>query len=157
MLPDKAFELPSSRQVAEEIAVDAVPQPPHDLALAARIPGTPHAPGGQLYLGDWHRGETCNVPAQPTDLVNFGLHNRDFPTLWALNRLATMTSRDPVTWDHFVAFTRDESAGVGERLRLSDLSQVTPIPIGIGFPKPGPKGSVTRSFRRRDARLQAAH
>lgn len=133
MLPDKAFEPPSSRHVAEVL------QPPHDIAVATRIPATPHAPGGQLYLGDWHRGETCTVPARPTDLVNFGLHNRDFPTLWALNQLATMTSRDPVTWDQFVAFTREESAGVGERLRLSDLSQVTPIPIGIGFPKPGPK------------------
>jgi hypothetical protein len=139
MQPEKALDQPSYRQVAQEIVASAVPQPARDSAMATGIPATARAPGGQVYLGDWHRGETCTVPARPTDLVNFGLHNRDFPTLWALNRLATMTSRDPVTWDQFVAFTREESAGVGERLRLSDLSQATPIPIGIGFPKPGPK------------------
>lgn len=137
--PEQTLAAPPPRKVAEEIVAYAVAEPPRRIATTTGIPATEPAPGGQLYLGDWRRGEICTVPARATDVVNFGLHNRDFPTLWALNRLATMTSRDPVTWDQFIAFTREESAGVGERLRLSDLSQATPIPIGIGFPKPGPK------------------
>jgi len=129
----------SVRRAVEDVVPYVVPQAPRNIAMGTGTPLAEPARGGQLYLGDWHRGETCTVAARPTDVVNFGLHNRDFPTLWALNRLATMTSRDPVTWDQFIAFTREESADVGERLRLSDLSQATAIPIGIGFPKPGPK------------------
>lgn len=132
-------EMPKRVAEAPDVFEAGPPTAMYEVRAREPIPTTPRAPGDQVYLGDWHRGETCTVPARPTDLVNFGLHNRDFPTLWALNRLATMTSREPVTWDQFIAFTREESAGVGERLRLSDLSQATAIPIGIGFPKPGPK------------------
>lgn len=140
MQSEQAVEPPPAKKLAENRVSYVALQAPRRLAAAAvGGPPTEPAPGGQLFLGDWHRGRTRTVPARPTELVNFGLHNRDFPTLWALNCMATMTSRDPVTWDQFITFTREESAGVGERLRLSDLSQATPIGIGIGFPKPGPK------------------
>ena len=130
---------PSARQIAQEIVGFVVPDVARaDDSARGKAPTRP-APGGQLYLGDWRRGSSCTVPAQPSERVSFGLHNRDFPTLWALNRLATMTGRDAVDWDQFVKVVREEGAGVGERLRLHDLERDNGIPIGIGYPKPGPK------------------
>lgn len=97
---------------------------------------------GQLYLGQWRardRGERCTVPARRSDDVSFGLHNRDFPTLWALDVLANMAGQGAVGWNQFTAMARRDGAVVGERLRLHDLAYGTAISVGIGFPKPGAK------------------
>jgi hypothetical protein len=139
--PPARHRKPTGRQSAEQVVGYVAPE----LARAAEpmvapaIPAARRARGDQLYLGDWQRGSSCTVPTQRSDRVSFGLHNRDFPTLWALNRLATMTGRDAVEWGQFLEFVREEGAGVGERLRLHDLEAGRAIPIGIGFPKPGPK------------------
>lgn len=99
--------------------------------------------GGQMSLGDWQRDSSCTVPARRSDQVSFGLHNRDFPTLWAMDRLATMTGRGAVGWQQFLGVAREEGAGVGEQLRLHDLEHGITIPIGIGFPKPGTKKAAS--------------
>jgi hypothetical protein len=139
--PPARHRKPSAPRIAEELVGYVAPDlgRAEEPMLALAIPATPKARGDQLYLGDWQRGNSCTVPAQRSERVSFGLHNRDFPTLWALNRLATMTGRDAVGWDQFLAVVREEGAGVGERLRLHDLEAGHAIPIGIGFPKPGAK------------------
>lgn len=128
---------PSAAQIAAAVAGYVAP----DDAPVGEPTARPFvAPaGGLVTLGDWNRAETCTVPGQRSDQVSFGLHNRDFPTLWALNRLATMTGREAVTWEQFLGVVREEGAGVGERLRLHDLDRANSIAVGIGFPKPGAK------------------
>jgi len=92
-------------------------------------------------LGRWRVGEPTTVDSRPTDAVNFGLHNRDLPTLWALDRLAVLAveHRGPVPWDAFVGWIRDEGLHVGGLLRQRDLFRPSGLRAGIGFPKPGPK------------------
>ncbi|MDQ3691514.1 MAG: ribbon-helix-helix domain-containing protein [Chloroflexota bacterium] len=132
-------ESPPTRIVATSDARSGLPPAVHEVGARQPIAAPALAPGGQLSLGEWQREATCTVPARRTAQVNFGLHNRDLPTLWTLNRLATMTSHEPVTWKRFIVSARQEGAGIGERLRLHDLERATPIAVGIGFPKPGVK------------------
>ncbi len=92
-------------------------------------------------LGLWRHLSPASLPAEPSKHVNFGLHNRDFPTLWALDRLALLSANEqgPVAWDRFLDRVRDEGAHLGERLRMRDLANPTVLRVGVGFPKPGPK------------------
>jgi Arc/MetJ-type ribon-helix-helix transcriptional regulator len=94
-----------------------------------------------LRLGQWIPRSTGSVPVGPTDLTNFGLHNRDLPTLWALDQLALLGSQqsDGVPWDELIDRVRSEGARLGEMLRIRDTSRPTLMPAGIGFPRPGPK------------------
>lgn len=96
---------------------------------------------GSVDLGSWRDRAPASLPALPTTGVNFGLHNRDFPTLWALDRLAMLSADDgaPVAWDRFIDRVRDEGASLGERLRMLDLAMPTTLRVGVGFPRPGPK------------------
>lgn len=97
---------------------------------------------GSVQMGDWRRyGEVPSVQVQPTATINFGLHNRDLPSLWALDRLAQMASesREPVEWDRFTDRLRGEGSHVGALLRQRDLHAPPSLGAGIGFPKPGVK------------------
>lgn len=121
---------PSAPQIAQAIAPNVV---------HPDMPPTVPTPIGQLYLGDWHRATRCTVPVRRSERVSFGLHNRDLPSLWALNQLATMADQGPVAWNQFLQHVREEGAGVGEQLRLYDLEAGHALPSGTGFPKPGAK------------------
>lgn len=92
-------------------------------------------------LGRWRSGKPTVVPASVSTGVNFGLHNRDLPSLWALDLLANMAveSGSAPGWDQFIDRVRAHSLGLGERLRMQDLSGPTATPAAIGFPKAGPK------------------
>lgn len=96
---------------------------------------------GSVDLGSWRDRSPASLPALPTTEVNFGLHNRDFPTLWALDTLAVLSADEgaPVAWDRFLDRVRNEGALLGERLRMRDLAKPTALRVGVGFPKPGPK------------------
>jgi len=72
-------------------------------------------------------------------LVNFGLHNRDFPTLWALDWLASLTVEGPAPWSSFISRITRESVGVAQFLRGRDFDQPLDLSVGTGFPKPGAK------------------
>lgn len=115
-----------------------------------------------LRLGAWSPAGTYTVAARSGDEVSFGLHNRDLPTLWALDRLASMCANGPVRWDEYIIRIRAESALTGEQLRLQDLARANRIKAGLGFPKPGPRvdqsidrfvAAMVGSLKRRDGPL----
>ncbi|MGW6278748.1 ribbon-helix-helix domain-containing protein [Kribbella sp. NPDC055071] len=54
--------------------------------------------------------------AQPEGQVLFGLHNRDFPSLWALSRLAEFTATDPMPVQAYLAEVSEEAWKFGELL-----------------------------------------
>jgi Arc/MetJ-type ribon-helix-helix transcriptional regulator len=99
------------------------------------------AVAGSLELGRWRRSSPHVLAAVPTHQMNFGLHNRDLPTLWAFDRLALMTAdaREPVEWTSYIERIRNEAIYVAEHLRMRDLGHLTALRVGVGFPKPGPK------------------
>jgi len=92
-------------------------------------------------LGRWRDRAPAWLETTPTDAVNFGLHNRDLPTLWALDRLALLSADvgGPIDWDAFIARIRDEGLYVGSLLRQRDITKPSGLRAGIGFPKPGLK------------------
>jgi hypothetical protein len=93
-------------------------------------------------MGHWRRsGHIPSTQVGPTDTVNFGLHNRDLPTLWALDRLALMAGEtgEPVEWERFTNRLRGEGSHLGALLRHRDLAAPVSLGAGIGFPKPGAK------------------
>lgn len=129
-----------SRQlaVAEETVAYAVPEPPVYRAMEPV-----HIDPDLVRLGAWERGAVCTVPARPSQYLNFGLHNRDFPTIWAMNRLASMSIGEPTAWDVFLGRVREEGAQLGGQLRMLDVTRPVRVAIGIGFPKPGAKKVVS--------------
>jgi len=92
-------------------------------------------------LGRWQGGAPYAVDAPPGTGVNFGLHNRDLPSLWALDRLASMSldQAGPVAWSAFTETVRRDALALGEILRIHDLGRPSGLRAGVGFPKPGPK------------------
>jgi hypothetical protein len=93
-------------------------------------------------MGRWrNNGHIPTTQVAPTVSINFGLHNRDLPTLWALDRLTLMAGQrgEPVSWDDFLHRLRGEGADAGSLLRHRDLAMSTSLGAGIGFPKPGAK------------------
>ncbi len=62
------------------------------------------------------------VSVEPTDLqvvdeALFGLHNRDFPSLWALRLLAQQASDGPISWTEFARNATDQAWELGARSR----------------------------------------
>jgi Arc/MetJ-type ribon-helix-helix transcriptional regulator len=98
-------------------------------------------PDGLQMFGRWRAGAPCTVDAPPGTGVNFGLHNRDLPSLWALDRLAAMTlgQGGPVAWSDFTEIVGRDALALGELLRMHDLGQPSGLRAGVGFPKPGAK------------------
>ncbi len=92
-------------------------------------------------FGAWIELEPPAAIASPTDVVSFGLHNRDLPTIWAFDLLAQAAAeaRGQVSWADFVAQVGKKSVGVGEWLRMRDLARERGIQASTGFPRPGPK------------------
>ena len=71
-------------------------------ALARPIPGLTH--------------EGSRAFAQPEGSILFGLHNRDFPSLWALSRLADITASGPIPFEDYIAGVCEEAWQFGELL-----------------------------------------
>lgn len=59
--------------------------------------------------------------AEVADDYLFGLHNRDYPTLWAARRLAELTTSDLVPIDDFYRLIADQAWAFGERLLPIEL------------------------------------
>jgi hypothetical protein len=92
-------------------------------------------------FGIWQAASAFAAESGPGEGVNFGLHNRDLPSLWALDRLVVLASEAgaPVPWADFVEALRNDAIRIGEWLRARDIDRRSGIRTGIGFPKPGAK------------------
>jgi Arc/MetJ-type ribon-helix-helix transcriptional regulator len=89
------------------------------------------------HCGDWHGSDVPSfertVPAQRT---NFGLHNRDLPTLWAADFLGRMTAQTgaPVVWSEFIEQATAEAWAFGEVLAAADFARPSGLKRSAGFP-----------------------
>lgn len=91
------------RDRLDEERVGPAVSPP---AVLAASPAEPISPAASDHrFGDWLDLEPVTLPKAVGPEENFGLHNRDWPTLWALDwlgRESAMRQR-PVGWSEFVA------------------------------------------------------
>lgn len=73
----------------------------------------------------------------------FGLHNRDYPSIWALRLLAEATSEGPVLWSEFASGLELTARALGEALRLLDQMKIPGesrrpgLRYATAFPNPG--------------------
>jgi len=95
--------------------------------------------------GRWRGTAVAAVPDRKGKGSNFGLHNRDLPTLWALDQLASQVADlgEPVPWKDFIRFLHAQAQMAGEWLRERDRAQPHTLRAATGFPKPGPKASLS--------------
>lgn len=136
---EEAARGPDISPPSSPVAAATRPSPEEAAGHAYPIEELPDA--GSLELGRWRGSSPYVVATAPTQQMNFGLHNRDFPTLWAFDRLALMTAdaSKPVEWTDYIERIRNEAVYVAERLRMRDLAHPAAVRVGVGFPKPGPK------------------
>jgi hypothetical protein len=91
---------------------------------------------GENQFGDWldHPGPT--LPPAPGPSTNFGLHNRDFPTIWALDWLGRLVSKDaaPISWEWLTTALVPLAWEEAERLRNRSVHRAAPLKAEAGFP-----------------------
>jgi hypothetical protein len=79
--------------------------------------GTIEAPADFSILGPRPDAHVVDVgEAEVADEYLFGLHNRDYPTLWAARRLADLTVADLIPVDDFYRLIAEQAWSFGERL-----------------------------------------
>jgi len=71
---------------------------------------------------EWHGyfSDAQNLKSLPEGRPLFGLHNRDFPTLWSLSRLAEMAFEGPVPIETFYESVIRDAWDVGKVLVVSE-------------------------------------
>jgi hypothetical protein len=135
--------------IRDRLNEEGVP-PVEELAIADEVAvGSQHPVGESRPAapewGRWREGTVPTASAVTLDGVNFGLHNRDLPTLWALDQLADRASElgAPIKWKDFTAELRKQAQSVGAWLRERDKEGRRTLKAAIGFPKTGEKARAS--------------
>lgn len=114
----------------------ALPQTPAT-KLAAVPEFAPDMPEIVGMFGDWlSKTPVPTLPVAVGPEANFGLHNRDYPTIWACDLLGQLTveADAPIAWQTFSQQLLQRSWGVGRRLAADDAESGRPVKAGVGFP-----------------------
>lgn len=121
-------------------AVEQLPLPQERTTQLAAVPElaefAPDMPEVGMF-GDWlSSGSVPTLPTSPGPKANFGLHNRDYPTIWACDLLGRLTAEAgaPIAWDTFSQQLLQMSWSVGRRLAAADAETGRPVKAGVGFP-----------------------
>lgn len=140
-----ALPRPESQSASAGTATSKVPNAPVEIDDEGGIPRS--VAEGYLPLAEavTGRGQTPTVPLTPANGVNFGLHNRDLPSLWVTTFLANEVRRmrTPVAWSSFTTSVRIQGQAVGEGLRSLDALLRMPVKVAVGFPKGGDKARAS--------------
>lgn len=89
---------------------------------------------------------TCDPPtadSSPQIGHNFGLHNRDLPSLWALADLMLALAGDIGDWPKFAEGVRGRAQAVGRWLRAQDSQTRAAVKASVGFPREGAKSRAS--------------
>jgi len=100
----------------------------------AFVPDLPETVG---LFADWaSRARVPTLPVTAGPEANFGLHNRDYPTIWACNLLGRLTveAGASIRWETFSQQLLKEGWGIGRRLAADDAESGRPVKAGVGFP-----------------------
>jgi hypothetical protein len=130
--------------IRDRIAEDrqARPQP-----VVVPLRPQPSAPNPADTFGAWTQQEVPTADRTPGSPTNFGLHNRDLPTLWTLDQLGrhVTAAGGPVSWDAFVADVLTAAWEEGARLATADLRDAGSLKTSAGFPTNPRKRAATEA------------
>jgi hypothetical protein len=102
----------------------------------APVPVPPPIPtagaGGESSFADW-LDAAPTLPAADGPSENFGLHNRDLPTLWALDWLGRQAARrgEPVVWSEFLADLLPRAWEIGRALVGLEQGRTSGFPTNL--------------------------
>jgi hypothetical protein len=101
-----------------------------------------------LALGAWSSEDVPTIPVEPHNGVSFGLHNRDLPSLFALDRLCRIAvdRRGPTPWSEYIASLRPAVAEASRLLRRAEGPKPSGTRASVGFPKQ--ENGLSKSFDR---------
>lgn len=88
-------------------------------------------------FASWSDTKVPTLPATTTDERLYGLHNRDYPTLWSVDRLARSVAEagEPIDWKEFVTRTVEEVWSLAANLARADTERRRgEIKAALGFP-----------------------
>jgi hypothetical protein len=121
-------------------AAPGVRDEPRTLALAAgAVLAVDSRPiEDALTLGAWAAEDVPTTAVTPHHGVSFGLHNRDLPSLFALDLLCRIAveRRGPAPWAEYVAALRPAVAEVSRVFHGMEEPKPSPTRRSVGFPKP---------------------
>jgi hypothetical protein len=120
--------------------VEQLPLPQERTTELAAVPEPAELAADVLEVGmfgDWlSSGSAPTLPTTSGPATNFGLHNRDYPTIWATDLLGRLTveAGSSLTWDTFSEQLLQMSWSVGRRLAAVDAETGRLVKVGVGFP-----------------------
>lgn len=112
------------------LTVVALPTTPEE----EEPPAVPQQPG--THFGEWASGDVPTLPAADGPGSNFGLHNRDLPTLFAVDLLgrSVVAEGGPVDWYAFLRQSAEAAWEQGRALQTRDLADGRSTKSAAGFP-----------------------
>jgi hypothetical protein len=114
-------------RLGEEEAAQAASDIP-----AAAIASSPVHNTGENSFADWLDGAPTLAPADGPD-ENFGLHNRDLPTIWALDWVGRLAAKGgaPIGWSDFVGELIPRAWDMGRALAGVDGAGTSGFPTNL--------------------------
>lgn len=136
--------------LAVPVEAEGVPPTPSTAANTSTNTITSTAPislAADVAFGDWLGGEHPVLPAASGPATNFGLHNRDYPTLLAADWLGRLTAerREPLRWPEFTRAVTDWAWEFAEQLQKEDLDRPRGAKVAAGFPTNRKKRGATEA------------
>jgi Arc/MetJ-type ribon-helix-helix transcriptional regulator len=98
-------------------------------------------------FGDWLDRDAPALPVAPGPTTNFGMHNRDWPTLIAADWLGRMTAErgEPISWRHYTEAIIPWAWEYGAMLQQQDLDRPRGAKVAAGFPTNRKKPEATEA------------
>jgi hypothetical protein len=84
-----------------------------------------------------YSSDAPTLPHHEVGGILYGLHNRDFPTLWVARSLLTMASerRAPLPWPEFISTVMEAAWNIGAQLARMDVERgADEQKASVGFP-----------------------
>src|SRR5690349_520693 len=101
-------------------------------------------------FGDWLQGDVPTLQAALDASTTFGLHNRDYPTLWGADWIGRLTSEagQPLPWPRLGEAVIEQAWGFAKELQKADLDRPRGAKVAAGFPTNRKKpDAVSARFR----------
>jgi len=102
----------------------------------ADVEATAPGPGGDAVFGDWLGGDSPTLQPSSDATTAFGMHNRDYPTLWGADWIGRLTAKagQPLPWSRLTEAVIERAWEFAAKLQTADLDRPRGAKVAAGFP-----------------------
>ncbi|MGC4936945.1 hypothetical protein [Kribbella sp. DT2] len=112
------------------------------LSIQARVRMATEPDGSEWQVEAALEATPPTAPRLVQEGHNFGLHNRDLPTLWVLADLM-VNAADGLEWTKYFEQLRERAQKAGRWLRKQDADSHAAVKAAVGFPRDGAKAKAS--------------